>query len=337
VQDAKKALEDVLGELLEIRWVPPSGKPTNTGWDPDMVLSVKQAGKQYALLVMVRPSGTPGAIAEFAGKAKAWGTAFSGYPVLVAPFVSTRGRELCKELSLGFVDLSGNAYLKFNGILIERWGKESIAREKRVQKHLFSMKSTWVIRRLLSEPERTWKFEELSAEANVSIGQAYKVVNKLVSEGYLEKERGSIRLLKPGELLDAWADAYRFDRQDITGYYCPLKDREMIFRGLKSTDDYALTLGAAASLVAPFVRSTDVYMYVKKDRDELINALNLKPVEFGGNVYLVKPTDEAVFSDIQIIDRLITVSNIQLYLDLYNYPMRGREQAEHVREQVLGV
>jgi len=335
VQDAKNALEEVLAELLEVRWGPPS--TNNLGWDPDLVLTVKQAGKKYTLLVLVKSSGTPGAIAEFAGKAKAWGNRLPGYPVLVAPFISSRGRGLCKEMGLGFVDLSGNAFLRFNGILIERWGKESIAKEKRIQKHLFSTKATWVIRRLLSEPERAWKFEELSAEAAVSIGQAYKVVNKLVSEGYLEKERGSIKLLKPGELLDAWAEIYRFDRQDISGYYCPLKDQDKIFGSLKSMDDYALTLGAAASLLAPFVRSTDVYVYVKKDMDKLINALNLKPVEFGGNVYLVKPTDKAVFSDIQKINELLIVSNIQLYLDLYNYPMRGREQAEHLREQLLGV
>ncbi|MDO9538014.1 MAG: type IV toxin-antitoxin system AbiEi family antitoxin [Thermoplasmata archaeon] len=336
--DAKTALEGVLAELLEIRRVQAFDKPSgNIGWDPDMVLTVRQAGKQYTLLVMVKSSGTPGAIAEFAGKAKAWGTRLSGYPVLVAPLISSRGRELCKTLGLGFVDLSGNVFLKFNGILIEKWGKEGVAREKRLQKHLFSAKATWVIRRLLSEPERKWKFEELSTKADVSIGQAYKVVNKLVSEGYLEKERGSINLLRPGELLDAWAEIYRFDGQEISGYYCPLKDQDEIFKGLKSMQNYALTLGSAASLIAPFVRSTDVFIYVKNDIDKLIDALNLKPVEFGGNVYLVKPRDLAVFADAQTINGLITVSNIQLYLDLYNYPMRGREQAEHLREQVMGV
>ena len=30
------------------------------------------------------------------------------------------------------------------------------------------------------------------------------------------------------------------------------------------------------------------------------------------------------------------VSDVQLFLDLYNYPVRGREQAEHLLEHVLG-
>ncbi|MCK4266222.1 MAG: hypothetical protein KAX31_03005, partial [Thermoplasmata archaeon] len=261
------------------------------------------------------------------------------YPVLVAPFISSRGREMCKELGLGFVDLSGNAYLKFNGVLIERWGKESTVKERRRQKRLFTTKSTWIIRQMLSTLKREWKFGELAEEAGVSLGQAYKVVNKLVSEGFAEKKRGAITLSKPSELLDAWIEIYKFEDQSITGYYCPFKEQESIFNALKkvSADEYALTLGAAASLVAPFVRSTDVYLYVKEESDAVEKALKLKPVEFGGNVNLVMPADEGVLFDTRRVEGLTLVSNVQLYLDLFNYPMRGREQAEHLREQVMEV
>ena len=70
-------------------------------------------------------------------------------------------------------------------------------------------------------------------------------------------------------------------------------------------------------------------------KDILVEALKLKPVEFGGNVYLVTPSDEGVLFDAQQVRRLNLVSNLQLYLDLFNYPMRGREQAEHLREKVM--
>ena len=58
-------------------------------------------------------------------------------------------------------------------------------------------------------------------------------------------------------------------------------------------------------------------------------------MESGANVYLLKPYDMGVFQDIQTINELKVVSNIQLYLDLYNYPKRGREQAEFLREKKL--
>ena len=336
-KDAKKALEDVLKELLEIKWLPISRKAEDS-WSPDLKLKVKQGKKEYILLVEVKSSGEPRMISRVAGQIITWNNTLSGYPVLVAPFISSRGRVMCKELGLGFVDLSGNAYLKFNGVLIERWGKESIVKEKRVQKRLFTTKSTWIIRQLLSEPKREWKFDELAEATGVSLGMAYKAVNKLVSEGFVEKKRGAISLLKADELLDAWAEIYKFEDQSITGYYCPFKEQEKIFQALKNVpaEEYALTLGSAASLVAPFVRSTDIYLYVK-DPQLVVEALKLKPVEFGGNVYLVTPADEGVLSDTQEAEGLCLVSNIQLYLDLYDYPMRGREQAEHLREQVLEV
>lgn len=333
----------MLEELLEMEWLPISQKAESSAWRPDLrvkvkVKQVKQGGKEYLLLVAVKSSGEPRTIAQAAGQISTWKDTPSGYPVLVAPFISSRGREMCKELGLGFVDLSGNAYLKFNGILIERWGKESKVKEKRVQKRLFTTRSTWIVRLMLSAPKREWKFDELAGDAGVSLGQAYKVVNKLVSEGFVEKKRGAISLLKGNELLDTWAEVYKFEDQEITGYYCPFKEQNEIFQALKkaSTEEYALTLGSAASLVAPFVRSTDVYLYVN-DPQLMVETLKLKPVEFGGNVYLVTPADDGVLFDTQEVKGLSLVSNIQLYLDLYNYPMRGREQAEHLREQVLGI
>ena len=121
----------------------------------------------------------------------------------------------------------------------------------------------------------------------------------------------------------------------MTGYYCPLKDRDEIFNALKTIDEYALTLGAGAAIVAPFVRSTDTYLYSTKP-ERVIKALDLKPVEFGGNLYIIAPSDESILMNAQNIDGLRVVSNVHLYLDLFNYPMRGREQAEHLREKLVG-
>lgn len=62
----------------------------------------------------------------------------------------------------------------------------------------------------------------------------------------------------------------------------------------------------------------------------------MKPVDGGGNLVLVKPYDEGVFMDLQEFEGVRVVSNIQLYVDLYNYAARGREQAEFLRERKLG-
>ena len=283
----------------------------------------------------MKASGEPKTIAQVGGMAKT--VPDDTYTIIVAPYVSDRGRQLCQELNIGFVDLSGNAYLKFGTVLIERYGKDNINKEKRVLKQLFTTKSTWLIRRMLVQPEREWTTLELAESAGISLGQVYKVTEKLAAERYLTKERGAIRLSNPGSLLDAWVEEYDFNSQRMTGYFCMMKDRDMILACLKDTEynGYALTLGAGASLIAPFVRSNDTYLY-SNDLDRMTEAMDLEPVEFGGNVYLIEPSDEGILFDVQKIDGLSIVSNIQLYLDLYDYPARGREQAEHLRRNIMG-
>ena len=338
LDDAKAAIENILGELVNIGRF--EGKPISIGgvqYQVDLEAVIKVGEKERRLWFEIKSSGEPRMIAQQAGYLKALqGNCPDIYLVLVAPFVSFRGREFCREAGIGFIDLEGNAYLQFDGVLIDRYGKKSETKEKRVLKRLFTTKSTWIIRKMLADPKREWKTNELADEAKVSMGQVYKVTERLKTEGYLEKKWGSLLLKSSGELLDAWRKIYDITDQNMVGYYSPIKDRKVLYNKLKQLNktEYALTLGAAANLVAPFVRSTDNYIY-SKDFDVMKMILELEPVEFGGNLYLVEPSDEGVFFDTQIIEGVSVVSNIQLYLDLYKYPARGKEQADFLRENVM--
>jgi hypothetical protein len=106
---------------------------------------------------------------------------------------------------------------------------------------------------------------------------------------------------------------------------------------------YAFTLHSGASLIAPFVRFTDVHFYYQGDActewsecvEVLIQGLDLRPVESGGSVHILKPYDEGVFYNLQRPTGMPVVCNTQLYLDLINYPARGREQAQFLREQKM--
>ncbi len=71
------------------------------------------------------------------------------------------------------------------------------------------------------------------------------------------------------------------------------------------------------------------------EEDILVKRLGVQPTELGGNVYLIQPYDEGVFYATQKAQGIHVVSNVQLYVDLYNYPARGREAAEHLREKAI--
>ena len=56
----------------------------------------------------------------------------------------------------------------------------------------------------------------------------------------------------------------------------------------------------------------------------------------GANVVLMIPHYRySVFYDRQIVQGLPIVSDIQLYIDLHGYPIRGREQADHLFDRRL--
>ena len=310
------------------------------GIRPDLIALVKSGKMKRRIFIEVKATGEPRVIAQMGAYRKILLKSNpTAYIILVAPFVSANGKQLCKEFDIGYVDLQGNAYIRFDNVYIERYGFKSRKQEKRLQKRLFTQKSGWIMRKMLADPKRIWKTQELAVAANVSLGMVYKATERLEAEGYIEKARSAIRLEKPGALLDAWRDIYRFEKHEITGYYCPIDTREELFNRLRNLPkkSYALTLGAGASLVAPFVRSTDTHLYMNTEFEALGKALDLTPVEFGGNIYIIQPSDVGVFYDVQTIQEVAVVSKLQLYLDLYNYPQRGREQAEYLREEMMNI
>jgi hypothetical protein len=303
----------------------------------DLVVELTTGKRTLTLLVGIRSSGEPRMIQRFAGEVRSAGEVREGHPVLVAPFVSRRGRDLCRLLGLGFVDAAGNAYLNVPGLLVVRTGRENPRSERRQLRSLFSRKASWISRSLISDPSREWTMAELSRGSGVSLGHVKKVVDRLEAEGLVDKAWGSIRLSDPGGLLDMWREAYA--PPEWVGYHSPVREQVDLLERLRALKDdgWALTLGAGVTLVAPFVRSSDVHVYVMYDMDALKEALDLTPVEFGGNVHLSMPEDHGVMVDSREVEGVTVVSDLQLYLDLYGWPARGREQAEHLREAMMGV
>jgi len=70
--------------------------------------------------------------------------------------------------------------------------------------------------------------------------------------------------------------------------------------------------------------------------DRFRKKLRLDEVEQGANVIILDPYYKtSVFYGLQEVDGLWVVSDIQLYLDLYHYPVRGLEEAEYLYEKRL--
>jgi hypothetical protein len=200
----------------------------------------------------------------------------------------------------------------------------------RVVRNIFETKSSRVIRVLSSNPGSKWTIRELASEARMSYGYVHAVVANLMQSGYLLRNQANrLELVDPIRLIKRWAAYHQFNTvNEMLPYYTFEREIDTLIGKFRDVaTDYALTSLSGAWLVVPQVRPVviEAYIHDTSQAEKLSRELQLKPIPREGNVRLIVPYDEGVFYQAQRIGAVQIVSNIQLYVDLYNYPARGEE------------
>lgn len=189
----------------------------------------------------------------------------------------------------------------------------------------------------------SWTTRELAREANVSLSYTHATISSLLRSGYVTRKisgNPGVEIVDPIRLLNRWAsyNDYMSNSNQFIAYYSHDKDIDTIIDKLSSSSkvDYALTSLSGAWLVSPYVRpiALEAYVYSKSDADNIAHALNLNPIPKDGNVRLVVPYDTGVFYKTQITRNVKVVSDVQLYVDLYNFPARGEEASGRILEKI---
>ena len=208
-------------------------------------------------------------------------------------------------------------------------------------KNIFADKASLVLRKMLQSPERRWVVRDFTGPVGVSLGMSQEVLKAMEKKGYIERVKkgpNSYAILTNKEkLISDWLEEYSFDQNVIDTYYSANKNILNKFRKILKENQYALTLHTGANLITSFVRTEEIFIYMNlKDREKDIldirQKLDLKELVRGGNIHLIHPFyKNTVFFNTQKIKGYTVVSKLQLYLDLYNFQPRGREQAEYLK------
>jgi hypothetical protein len=266
-----------------------------------------------------------------------------GYPVIIAPYISELGREICKKIGIGFLDLSGNAYLDFDSFYMEIEGKPNKFKYPSEPTGLFNPKAERILRFYLlknsAKEESEDSYRNITKEVGVSLGQLSKVNKKLDEFGlWMEQPKGS-RIIDKTKLLDLWRENYRSERNEVLNLYSimqvPQVEKDLAEFCKMKKIQYALTLFSGANRLAPFTRYNMATSYFSGDVEELKRGLELKEVSSGANLQIQVPYDDGVYYKAQEVDSVKVANPVQVYLDLYNYAGRGREQAEFLREKII--
>ncbi len=263
-------------------------------------------------------------------------------PIVAVPFMGETGRRLSAEAGISWIDLSGNAWIDAPGRHIRILGHPNRFASKGRPANVFAPKSSRIVRALLMAPEREFTQGELVEASGVDKGRVSRLFRRLERTGLVARaDSGAIRLKEPSLALEAWREAYDFEKHDILrGHVGVRSSDELIGRlsaKLQSTrGGYALTGLAGAWYLTRFAgfRLTTVFTSEVPSK-KWLEAIGFKEQPRGANLWLVRPVDDGVFVGMRVIDGVSTAHPIQVYLDLKAHPERASEAAAEVRSRLL--
>lgn len=263
-----------------------------------------------------------------------------------------RVRNELRAQRRNFVDLvRGEVYLDLPNLLIDRVVKSAKPAKIRVAPaptpltrplvDPFADRASLVTRILLESPGTTWTVTGLAEEAGVASMLSSHIVRQLAASHIVETEidgrRLLVRLIAPRALLDAWVARYDWRRNTALTLAAPVGDEERFLHrfGSKMNERrWALTLQAGAWQRTKYSPADRLHAYVDVQSDgelkEIGQDLGWTP-DPAGKLVLMRPAYRtSVWHKLRTIRDVSVVSDLQLIVDLWHYPIRGRETAEQL-------
>jgi hypothetical protein len=270
-------------------------------------------------------------------------------PMVAAEHLSNGAKDDLRHHGLAYFEASGTFYLRHENWIIDiQRPSKPAARRSAVQ--LFTGAREQVVLALLVERNLFRSGLELAELSKTSTYTVSTVLAELERREWLESE-GSGRMLrrrlsKPGELLDAWAQAWT-QRHDVkTKWHCYVSNPGQILDQLArkvaeaSLEDAVFTGAAVANRISPHLTRTDTVDIIipPGEAERYAAALKMKPVDKGGNVTLIERTGAStLFSRHEGPAHARLADPLILYLDLLDGRGRNKELADQLRLQELEI
>ena len=262
-------------------------------------------------------------------------------PLLAVPYVGKAAQERCAQAEVPWLDLSGNARIIVPGIFYQDLGNPNRFRRPGRPESAFGPKGSRIARLLPIEPSKAMTQRAIASGTGVDEGHTSRIVGKLLQADLVERGEDGVRVPNPGTLLDAWREAYGFDRHHVirghisSGRGDPLT--RLIAETLsKANIPYAATALSAAWLWTRYAgfRLSTVYLPTPPSKS-IQKGLGFREEPRGANTWLVVPNDEGVFVGAESVEGIRCVHPVQAYLNLKDHPERSTEAAAELRSQIL--
>lgn len=362
---AKRAERDLERAFRDAGWQVRPEPQRGEAARPD--LEVHRGDLQYVVELKVAAEGRGDRLVPFWAQAclqaQRWAGAGKPLAVVGAPRVAPStaeqvlefAAEYAPDVAAGVIDFEG--LRKFSGAGLEALNAEPPIRSASTYAaatapaDLFSDLNQWLLKVLLA-PEIPGEYlaapreqyrnaSQLAKVANVSVPSAYRFVQQLEKDGYLDESAGYLRLVQRERLFARWQAAATRRVKEVPIRLLVGGDPHEGAAGIARGGSACLALFAAADAMGlGFVHGVPPYVYVRKlGREAVRSRSNLVPPERheSPDLYLRKaPAPRSIFRGMVERDGVSISDIIQIWLDVSLHPSRGQEQADLIRRRVLG-
>lgn len=317
----------------------------------DPVLDIEIDGLSHRLRVELKARWTSGLDAQLD---RSVGDGSAAASILVLPRLDATRRAWLRERGINHADMTGVVYLRVRGLLIHvdggskrHWGAFALPQRT---VNPFSKKASLVLRRFFQSPNDSHSVTALARETGIAVGWAWDVTSELIERGYISGTGEDLRLADAASVLAHWCNAYTWKKSKRRSFVVPYTKHELEVRLGEvwgpSSLSWALTLLSGAQRRVGHVMQDNVtFLYalpaVPAQLDRQLTGIHAtevaEPVPGTHTLCVLEPYygHTALFG-MAVSRGLPTVSDLQLFVDLAHYPVRGVETAVHLLHTSLG-
>lgn len=221
-----------------------------------------------------------------------------------------------------------------------------------IDRNIFANKSSLILYWLFREgiEKKEFSIREVAKKCNLSVGLVQRVFKILIIKGFLATKglRTSKKFIfkNPKTLLESWLDNYNIaEKCKMRTYRSAFQDKKKIFQVLIKNNlqnNMVLALHSAAEAYGykhTNLNTIEFYVLQCDYRSKIEEKLELEPQEKGYNILLIEPYYKSILDCFSLpsktLNKNLLCSPLLLtYLDLYHFPLRGKEQAQFMAERI---
>ena len=262
--------------------------------------------------------------------------------LVIAPFVSSRSRELLLQSGASYVDPTGNLRIVLNDPAVFLEGRGDDRAPDRKPRALRSLKGAAAGRvvRALCDFKPPFGVRTLAETSTTPLGTVSRVVSLLEDEALVTRDaRKQIAAVDWPALITRWARDYNVRTSNRLLSCLEPRGLSALAPKLAKLERYAITGSMAATSIAP-ARLAIIYV---DDAAAAAQTLELVETDAGTNVWLLEPYDDVVFDrtrSLQIAEPgapiIVAAAPSQVAADLLTSPGRGPQEAAALIDKMKG-